>query len=100
MVVMEGIFTDLTKNDEVLLRLDRAIERMRAQLPDATAGYALASLEKKRLLVESGHYVLKDVTEDCLRAVGAEIARWTRVWLVGDARRPRLPSVWLQGERK
>lgn len=62
---------------ELLQRLDTAISR--------TAGEPQQRLIAKRALVESGEYIIRDVTAEVVTeaaaVIGQELSRWTKAYL-------------------
>ena len=63
-------------------RIDIAIERMATLPTTPTIETSIFNLRTKRGLVESGDYVVRQVNEECVSAIGKEIALWTRAYAV------------------
>ena len=72
----------MTNNQELIQRIDDALDRLSRQDGDTVAG-AIERLIAKRQLVTSGEYVIRDVTQECVTAMGGQIAYVIRAYWRG-----------------
>lgn len=67
----------------LLDRIDTAISRLSALESTASIQQSINNLQFKRKLVETGNFVVRQVNEEAVRLIGAEIASMIRMHQMG-----------------